>query len=217
MEYIIFGSNSSLGLEVERRKKPIFTFNRSWDGFKGYGEKITDNISFFNNLNKSEKYVVFYFSRILHPKCFSEQNSSERLDSYNVNTIVPILLLRYLNEIRDLEFVFVYLSSESARKGSYDCSYWMTKMVTQKYVEDYILNNPKSRSLCLAPSTMDSGMTIRRNDQDRVELIRNCLRSKRFVTSKEVTDILLELVSDKYPYLTNTTIELNDGKIAKNK
>jgi hypothetical protein len=214
MQYIVFGANSSLGKEIAQRKEPLYSFDRNWTGFKSFGDEINENIEFLNDLKKSERYVVFYFSSVLHAKSFSEQDSSERLESYNVNTIIPILLLRSLNQIPDLEFVFVYLSSESARKGSYDCSYWMTKMATQKYVEDYKLNNPKSRSLCIAPSTMDSGMTLRRHDLDRVKIIRNSLRSKRFVTPKEIIDFLIEIVSEKYPYLSNTTIEFNDGKFA---
>ena len=214
MEYIIFGDNSSLGVEIKKRKTPLHSFDRTWKGFQDFGDKINESISFLHNLNKVDKYVIFYFSSVLHSKNFSEQYGFERLESYNINTIVPILLLRTLNQIKSLEFVFVYVSSESARKGSYDCSYWMTKMATQRYIEDYKLCNPKSRSLCFAQSTMDSGMTLRRNDFDRLKNIRSTLRSKRFVTPKEIVDLIIELTSDKYPYLTNTTIEVNDGKFA---
>ena len=209
---ILFGKNSSIGEVILNRYKVVLALDRAWPGFS---DELTTSLDFVDKLDKDLHYTVVYCSSILYSKNFGEQTNKEIHDSFHVNTVVPIKILRRFNNSSGLKFNFHYIGSESAKKGSYDCSYAMTKNATQDYVTSYRLNNAKSRSLVWAPSTMSKGMTARREDVDRVNSIRSSLRNKRFLEPEELVKMINLLNGKEFQYLSNTLIEVNDGKFSK--
>ena len=208
---ILFGKGSSIGQVILENYDVVFATDRNW---QGYSDDLGDSLRFIDELGSDTKYTIIYCSSILYSKNFGEQSNKEIHDSFHINTVVPIKILRRLNENDGLKFNFHYIGSESAKKGSYDCSYAMTKKAAQDYIINYRLKNAKSRSLVWAPSTMSRGMTAKRKDIQRLNNIRESLRNKRFLTPEELVRMINLLDGEEFAYLSNTLIEVNDGKFS---
>ncbi|NQU32129.1 MAG: SDR family oxidoreductase [Bacteroidetes bacterium] len=114
-------------------------------------------------------------------------------------------------------FTFCYISSESAIKGSYDDTYHISKCSVDRFIKEYYLNSSNSRIFSIAPSTIDSGMTKRRSDLDRIAKYKKIHRKKRFISAPEFAKIIHILFSNDFDYLSNTVVEINGGKFARNK
>jgi hypothetical protein len=157
--------------------------------------------------------IIVYVSSILRNKRLEEQTAEEWHESFFINTILPIRIIKYLNE-NISNFTFCYLGSESAYKGSFDDVYFLSKNATQNFIEKFKLKSDKSRIFSIAPSTILSGMTLRRSDKDRLENYRQLLRNKRFLGVSEISDIIIVLCSSKFAYMSNETININFGKFS---
>lgn len=166
----------------------------------------------FSNLFEESDTIV-YMSSILRSKRLEEQSNLEWIESFHVNTILPIKLIKFLNENYE-HFTFCYIGSESAYKGSFDDTYFLSKTCTQSFIEKFKLKSAKSRIFTVAPSTVLSGMTLNRLDKCRLEDYKLKMRNQRFITLEEISEIILELCSDKFQYLSNETININFGKFA---
>lgn len=188
------------------------SISRKVDIVQIYSTSEFDN----NNYNKffQEGDAIVYVSGVLLQKRIEEQTFQEWSTSIEVNSILPIKLIKHLNK-NIKNFTFCYLGSESAYKGSYDDTYYLSKLMTQTFIKDFKLKSAESRIFAIAPSTINSGMTLRRNDKKRLEEYRNLMRNKRFLEVEEISDIIIELLSEKFNYLSNEVINLDFGKKAK--
>ena len=159
---------------------------------------------------------VVYVSGFMLGVPLEEYSPDDIRNAWEINTIIPIRTIKYLNEnIQD--FTFCYIGTESVIKGSYDDMYFITKTATTRYIEEFKLKSEKSRIFSIAPSTIDSGMTLRRSDVARLKEYRNNLRIKRFITVKEISLIIKDLLSNNWIYLSNETLNINNGKFARKK
>ena len=79
------------------------------------------------------------------------------------------------------------------------------------------LSYPKQKLFCLAPSTIiDSNFTKLRKDQKNVTKSINQNPKKRGIFSREVSEIIYEIMfKKKFDYLSNTVIHLDGGKFAR--
>ena len=91
------------------------------------------------------------------------------------------------------------------------------KSAIHKYVEERKLLYPKQKIFCIAPSTViDSKFTKLRKDQKNVFKSISKNPKKRGILSKEVAEIIYEIMfNNKFDYLSNTVIHLNGGKFAR--
>ena len=93
----------------------------------------------------------------------------------------------------------------------------MTYALSKSTLKTYVLNKrllPFQQLLLLSPSTIDDlGMTTRRNDHERLETYKLNHPKKRFLKSKELAELILNLYRSSI-YLSNTEIEVNGGKFA---
>jgi NAD(P)-dependent dehydrogenase (short-subunit alcohol dehydrogenase family) len=182
-------------------------------------DKITELIETKEVLNSNfsdlfrDSDTIVYMSSILRSKRLEEQTNSEWQESFLINTILPIRIIKYLNDNLD-HFTFCYIGSESAYKGSYDDTYFLSKSCTQEFIEKFRLKSEKSRIFTIAPSTVLSGMTLGRADKSRLDDYKQKMRNKRFISLEEISEIIIELCSDKFQYLSNETININFGKFA---
>ncbi len=110
-----------------------------------------------------------------------------------------------------------FIGSESGIKGSFDIVYGLMKTAIHKYVEERKLLYPKQKIFCIAPSTVvDSKFTKSRKDQKNVIKSINKNPKKRGVLSKEIAEIIFDIMFDKkFDYLSNTVIRLDGGKFAR--
>jgi NAD(P)-dependent dehydrogenase (short-subunit alcohol dehydrogenase family) len=183
-------------------------------------DQNTELIATIDVLNSSDFSIFFtesdtvvYLSSILRAKRLEDQSDIEWHESFLINTILPIRIVKYLNEHFE-NFTFCYIGSESAYKGSFDDTYFLSKSCTQTFIEKFKLKSEKSRIFTIAPSTVLSGMTLNRKDKERLEDYKLKMRNKRFISLEEISKIIIELSSDKFQYLSNETVNLNFGKFA---
>jgi hypothetical protein len=163
-----------------------------------------------------EKYftegdTIVYMSSVLRNKRLEDQSESEWNETFLINTIIPIKIVKFLNDNIN-NFTFCYIGSESASKGSFDDTYFLSKSSTQNFIEKFRLKSESSRIFTIAPSTILSGMTLRRSDVSRLEQYRLGMRNKKFMSVEEISDIIINLCSTKFSYMSNETININFGK-----
>ena len=109
--------------------------------------------------------------------------------------------------------MLIIIGSESGYKGSFDLSYALSKSSLKLYVEQKRLEE-NQQILLISPSTIgDLGMTIRRKDKENLEKYKEKHPKKRFLSSKELTDLIINLFASTN-YLTNIEIGLNGGKFS---
>lgn len=195
----IIGSSSLISKHIKKVKKEVTLIET---------HKVL-NLDFENFFDDGD--TIIYMSSVLRNKRLEEQTKSEWIESFLINTIIPIKIIKFLNNnIND--FTFCYIGSESAFKGSYDDTYFLSKNSTQKFIESFRLKSENSRIFNIAPSTILSGMTLRRSDTSRLEEYRLKMRNKRFITIEEISNIIISLCSKDFSYLSNETININFGK-----
>ena len=164
---------------------------------------------------KDTKHIILYSWGILTPKKFNEQSQEELRLSFLMNLILPIKIIEKINSLEH-EFRMLYISSESAKKGSHDGAYFVTKASVEAYIKEIRLKNTKSSINALAPSMIsDAGMTTRRNDQDNVEKVAQDHPKQRLLLSEEVAATSFWLLNDSSDYITNSVIEINGGKFTR--
>ena len=110
-----------------------------------------------------------------------------------------------------------FIGSESGVKGSFDIVYGLMKSAIHKYVEERKIIYPKQKIFCIAPSTViDSRFTRSRKDQKNVSNSIDSNPKKRGIYSREVAEIIYDVMfKKKFNYLSNTVIHLDGGKFAR--
>ena len=166
-------------------------------------------LDFENYFNDGD--TIVYMSSVLRNKRLEEQSDSEWSETFLINTIIPIKIVKFLNDNIE-NFTFCYIGSESATKGSFDDTYFLSKSSTQNFIEKFRLKSETSRIFTIAPSTILSGMTLRRSDVSRLESYRLGMRNKRFMSIDEISAIIINLCSTEFNYLSNETVNINFGK-----
>ena len=212
-EILITGSNSKIAKHLVKllpKEKTIKTINSKNFALDNLYE-IKNNYKYFKKFDT----MIFFHSKVGTDR-INFQNIEEITKAIHVNLLSQI----YLSEIclkNHKNAKILFMGSESGLKGSYDIVYALMKSSIHKYVEERKILHKNQKILCLAPSTIiDSNFTKNRIDQKNVK---NSLKNnpkKRGLFSKEIAEIILEIVFDKkFDYLTNTVIHLNGGKFAR--
>jgi NADP-dependent 3-hydroxy acid dehydrogenase YdfG len=173
--------------------------------------------NFLKNIKIEKKrihYIVFTMG-VISANRLIDQSRRQWVASLSINAVLPIKIIERFNR-ENCQFRFLYISSESASKGSFDGAYFIGKAAVELFVRECRLSNPRSSVLCIAPSMIgDAGMTTRRRDQHNVEDNLNAHPKRRHLTATEVANLCIFYLLSASDYLTNTTISLNGGKFAR--
>ena len=150
-------------------------------------------------------------SGMLQSKPIVNQSASQISDSFLINAAGPIVTCELLLS-NDPQARIIILGSESARKGStYDLC--PLKVFLNVYVRNKRVG-PRQQLLLVSPSTVeDLGMTLRREDLDRLSGYRSSHPKKRFIHSSELALLIHNLFQSSI-FVSNTEIEMNGGKFA---
>mgnify|MGYP001211085787 CR=1 FL=1 len=181
------------------------------------------NIDFSTLKSVKEKKEFFLkFDKIFffHSKIGTERINFKNIDKINEAVCINLLSQIYISEYclqNNKKVKIFFIGSESGVKGSYDIIYGLMKSAIHKYVEERKLSYPKQKIFCLAPSTIiDSNFTKLRKDQKNVTKSINQNPKKRGIFSREVSEIIYEIMfKKKFDYLSNTVIHLDGGKFAR--
>ncbi|TFB10146.1 SDR family oxidoreductase [Candidatus Marinimicrobia bacterium MT.SAG.2] len=209
---VIIGAGSEIGKSLSSNgSKDVIKISRNDAIFYLYGQDLEN---YLTKLELTDSDIV-YLSAVLYPKTIADQTQEEFYESFNVNFRLPTIIINYLNNHSE-NYNFCFVSTESALKGSFDDSYAGAKRAVEMIIEETRLNDPHSRIFAIAPSTIgDSGMTTSRSDKDRLASYLAAHPKQRFLSSHEVANLILSLLSDTYSYLTNTVVRLDGGKFAR--
>lgn len=207
MDIWIFGSTSSL---MQRLLENYPTAQLIDRGHKFFDDPVILKSSLLSVKNP----VIIYNSAVLNNKNVMHQSDEEITNSIFINVIRFVQLIELLNS-HGKKFKAIYIGSESAKKGSFDTVYWMSKSFGEKFVTELKLSHPESSILALSPSTIeDSNMTQKRSDVARLKSYKTDHPKQRFLRAAEVAEVICKLL-EATDYLTNTVIELNGGKFAR--
>lgn len=164
--------------------------------FKKY-ENIIINIGFLQNKN------------------FVDQDVDDHVNSIRINLLAVVNITE--NAMRQNKKAKIcVVGSESAKKGSYDVSYFLGKAALEQYIRERRIKSSFQRIFGVSPSTIsDAGMTSSREDKDVLNSYLADHPKERFLSCDEVAEVILDLFSDKFSYFTNDILELNGGKFAR--
>ena len=173
--------------------------------------QIKKNMNYFKQFD-----TVFFF----HSEIGTKRLNFESIEGIYRSVSINLLSQIYISEIclkNHKKAKIFFTGSESGLKGSYDIIYSLMKASIHKYVEERKILFPNQKILSLAPSTIiDSNFTKNRKDQKNVNRSIKINPKKRGLYSKEIAEIIFEIMfSKKFNYLTNTIIQLNGGKFAR--
>lgn len=173
-----------------------------------YSDNLANQYKHIIDNENSKKFIIV--SGFLQQKEFSDQTKDEITKSFFINSVGPLLFAEYLFK-KNSEARLIIIGSESGYKGSFDLSYALSKSSLKLYVEQKRLKE-NQQILLISPSTIgDLGMTTRRVDKKNLEKYKEKHPKKRFLSSKELTDLIINLFASTN-YLTNIEIGLNGGK-----
>jgi len=207
-----FGVNNSLARLVRDKVSGHEVINYAQ---KDFDFDDADNWLKDLSFQRDKKHFIFYTWGFLMPKRISDQTQKEINYSFSINASIPIKIIEKLNN-SECEFRMLYVSSESAKKGSYDGAYFLSKVSVETYIKELRLKNNKSTLVALAPSIIaDAGMTERRDDQENIKKAIANHPKQRLLLSSEVADTCFWILRDASEYITNTVIEMNGGKFTR--
>jgi hypothetical protein len=211
--YHFFGFNNSVVSELFKRNH--------FDDYKVYKQCDVEQIvksGLFDTIeiDSSKNNIILYTWGKLYPNKLINQNFDQKIEGYLFNFLIPVSLIELFNSTK-VKFNFIYISSESAKKGSYDGNYAAQKAATEMYIRECQLSHKGSIVIGLAPSMLiDAGMTTRRQDKNNVLLAEQSHPKGRLLSTEELVSVV-EFFLFHNTYITNTIIEINGGKFARMK
>lgn len=149
---------------------------------------------------------------ILYGKRRVDMTTEEVSETYKVNYIQPACMCDSILGHNPTARICV-IGSESGISGSYDECYADSKRLIHHYVETKH-TEPAQQLICVAPSIIeDAGMTLRRNDTENLDKLRDRHPKGRFLTSIEVAKMIYFLLFEDLGYTTGVVIRMHGGKI----
>lgn len=156
-------------------------------------------------------YRYLFCQGLLYSKPIGQQTADEVAKSLWVNGA---------RVIRECDFVLqrvppariCIIGSESGYHWSYDGSYAMAKAALHRYIETKKCVGPQ-QLVGISPTIIsDAGMTLRREDRDRLMERARRHPKGRFVTSREVAALAFFLLYVDQGYISNTIIRMHGGE-----
>ena len=206
------GSSDYLFQELKKNNE-VMRFGRSSDNYFDLNNQDTW-VDLEKVAKKNNKFCISV--GILQKKRIIDQTKQEISNSFFTNCISIVLLCEKILSINNHARI-VIISSESAQKGSFDETYFLSKSALNKYVEERLVGSTQ-QLVSISPSTIeDSYMTITRIDKERLAEYRNNHPKKRFLKMQEVANLINFLFEDASQYICNENININGGKFARMK
>lgn len=211
--YHFFGFNNSIVSELLKRN--------NFENYKVYEQGNLEHMVKFGLINtieldNSKNNIILYTWGKLYPNKLINQTFEEKVNGYLFNFLIPVSLIEQFNST-NCKFNFIYMSSESAKKGSFDGNYASQKAATELYIRECQLSNKESIVVGVAPSMLiDAGMTTRRLDVNNVLIAEQSHPKCRLLYTSELVTVI-EFLLFQNTYITNTVIEINGGKFARMK
>jgi len=152
-------------------------------------------------------------SGLLYPLRLKDQTFAETAASIAVNLTSVVRICEYLLDVNPRVRIAI-LGSESWR-GSFDTTYFLSKVGVNAYVQHRRLEHPAQQIVVISPTIiMDSGMTQRRHDLDRVATRAAAGPKGRLLNAAEVARLVHFVLYQDDGALTNVVLSMNAGEFA---
>lgn len=161
-------------------------------------------------LDEHDRIVIAH--AIFETTPFLSRIQSDLEHEFAVNCLSVVRLCELAMKINPRVRICI-IGSSSATKGSWDIAYWLSKAALHSYVRERQLS-PGQQLVCVAPSGVECGMTLRRPGNE-IELLKQSHPKRRLVTAREVASMIHYLLFSDASYVTNTVVEMNGGRFAR--
>ena len=157
---------------------------------------------------------LVYFPGTINLKPFKNFKKEDFLDDYNINVIGLINIIQHYQNDLNNNSSLVFISSVAASIGmKYHASISMCKSaiegLTRSLASEF---SPKVRVNCIAPSIIDTKLSSRllRSDTTRQNIINNH-PLKRIGQTKDISNLIEFLLTEKSSWITGQTINVDGG------
>lgn len=193
---------------------------------RGYGSRIAQELAAILPANEKVTPVPreghdgvaerhLFCQGVLRNKTINDQTPDEIASSWTINATRTIDQCERILSRNDRARICI-IGSESAFAGSYDVVYAAAKAGVHQYVETRRLRTPMQQLVCVSPGIVaDAGMTLRREDKERLEAREKAHPKARFVTSREVAVLVHHVLYVDRGYLSGVVIRMNGGEHTK--
>jgi len=182
--------------------------------------KLSSKTSNFNIL-KPETFPMIdeieglvYFPGTINLKPFKSIKKEEFVEDYNINVLGIINILQHYQNYFNQNSSIILISSVAAKVGmKYHASISMCKSaiegLTRSLASEFA---PKIRINCIAPSIIETKLSSRllRSDATRQSIINNH-PLKRIGKTKDISNVIEFLLSEKSSWITGQTINVDGG------
>tara|TARA_B100001029_G_scaffold133913_1_gene112812 strand:- start:1036 stop:1680 length:645 start_codon:yes stop_codon:yes gene_type:complete len=204
---VIIGSNSDISKSIN--------LDSNFEIIKLSSQKSNFNIlkiDTFPVINNIDGLV--YFPGTINLKPFKNFKKEDFLDDYNINVIGLINIIQHYQNDLNNNSSLVFISSVAASIGmKYHASISMCKSaiegLTRSLASEFA---PKVRVNCIAPSIIDTKLSSRllRSDTTRQNIINNH-PLKRIGQTKDISNLIEFLLTEKSSWITGQTINVDGG------
>ena len=204
---VIIGSNSDISKSIN--------LDSNFEIIKLSSQKSNFNIlkiDTFPVINNIDGLV--YFPGTINLKPFKNFKKEDFLDDYNINVMGLINIIQHYQNDLNNNSSLVFISSVAASIGmKYHASISMCKSaiegLTRSLASEFA---PKVRVNCIAPSIIDTKLSSRllRSDTTRQNIINNH-PLKRIGQTKDISNLIEFLLTEKSSWITGQTINVDGG------
>jgi len=157
---------------------------------------------------------LVYFPGTINLKPFKNFKKEDFLDDYNINVMGLINIIQHYQNNLNNNSSLVFISSVAASIGmKYHASISMCKSaiegLTRSLASEF---SPKVRVNCIAPSIIETKLSSRllRSDTTRQNIINNH-PLKRIGQTKDISNLIEFLLTEKSSWITGQTINVDGG------
>ena len=204
---VIIGSNSDISKSIN--------LGSNFEVIKLSSQKSNFNIlkiDTFPVINNIDGLV--YFPGTINLKPFKNFKKEDFLDDYNINVMGLINIIQHYQNNLNNNSSLVFISSVAASIGmKYHASISMCKSaiegLTRSLASEF---SPKVRVNCIAPSIIETKLSSRllRSDTTRQNIINNH-PLKRIGQTKDISNLIEFLLTEKSSWITGQTINVDGG------
>lgn len=160
--------------------------------------------------------VVVLLASILPGKSLADYDFQEMDRVIQVNFTGQAKLIKGILPLLESGSQILMISSISAQKGSYDPIYAASKGAVLSFVKSLATHlAPQIRVNAVAPSLTEGTAMFRNMSPERRQAHRAQTPLGRFLTSREVAEVIYDLSQVHWSYLNGACIDLNGGRYVR--
>jgi len=220
---LIVGGSSKVGKNLintlDKKSYQIYsTFNNNMIKGKKYKHIKQIEINLNNDMHASfHKLKINYDIIVLLPgvllgKSLSEYNSKNIISNFNINFTSQTILLNKILKKQKKNCLIIFISSISARRGSYDPIYAAAKGAMISFSKSLSLwLSPKIKCLTLCPGLIKDTNMYKSFTAKRLNNLKKQTPNKEFLNSKDLSKIICDIIQPHWRHANGAIIDINGG------